>query len=57
MKQMDVLYGVENPNFKDLKRQDLSVQRTASLVAKIHIYHRKDQPDEHAGRTLPSEDY
>jgi hypothetical protein len=46
MKHMDVLYGIENPLFKDLKRDtSFHFQKTSSLVAPFPVYHRKNKPD------------
>ena len=49
MKHMDVLYGIENPVFKDLKRdRDLHFQKTFTLAAEIYFYCWKNKPAEHA---------
>ncbi len=50
MKHMDVLYGIENPVFKDLKHdRDLHFQKTFTLAAEIYFYCWKNKPDEYAG--------
>ena len=50
MKHMDVLYGIENPVFKDLKHdRDIHFQKAFTLAAEIYFYSWKNKPDEHAG--------
>ena len=43
MKHMDVLYGIENPVFKDLKRdRDFIFKNTSAMAAEIYFYRWKN---------------
>jgi hypothetical protein len=46
MKHMDVLYGIENPLFKDLKRDTAFIlKKLASLVPPVPVYSAKNKQD------------